>query len=117
MTSAFKRTVLLLGCGLCLLSACGRKKSPGSNPGGPAEASLPTVTNGVPGSGLVIAAGPNAAAELTAQVRRFLMEKRRPPRDLEELISAGYIQAVPAAPVGKKFVVDPKRATVTLVNS
>ncbi|MEW6305635.1 MAG: hypothetical protein AB1705_19320, partial [Verrucomicrobiota bacterium] len=39
-----------------------------------------------------------------------------PVKDLSELVRAGVIKAVPAAPPGKKFAIDPKTHKVVLVN-
>jgi competence protein ComGC len=55
-------------------------------------------------------------AELTQQLRRYSFEKRKLPENLDELVVAGYIKAVPPAPAGKKFAVDAKRAEVILVD-
>ncbi|MEW6305637.1 MAG: hypothetical protein AB1705_19330 [Verrucomicrobiota bacterium] len=39
-----------------------------------------------------------------------------PVKDLSELVRAGLIKAVPAAPPGKKFAIDPKTQKVVLMN-
>ena len=57
-----------------------------------------------------------ALGELTQAVRKYAVENRRVPASLNEVISAGYVKAMPAAPAGKKFVLNPKRMEVVLVN-
>ena len=57
-----------------------------------------------------------ALSALTQAVRKFTFERRQPPASLEELATAGYVQAVPPAPAGKKFVIDKKRMVVELAN-
>jgi competence protein ComGC len=55
-------------------------------------------------------------AELTKQVRRYSLEKRKLPEKMEDLVTAGYIKSVPPAPAGKKYAIDADRALVVLVN-
>jgi hypothetical protein len=44
--------------------------------------------------------------------------KAMPPvKDLSELVKAGIIKAVPAAPPGQQYVIDPKTQTVVLVSA
>lgn len=54
-------------------------------------------------------------ASLTDAVRKYSVEKRRVPADLNEVITAGYLQGVPPAPAGKKFAINSRRE-VELVN-
>ena len=46
--------------------------------------------------------------ELTQVVRKYGMEKQKVPKDLQELVAAGYLPQVPSAPAGKKFAIDAK---------
>ena len=62
------------------------------------------------------AQGSPELAELTQQLRRYSFEKHKLPESLDELVTAGYIKAVPPAPTGKKFAVDAKRAEVIVVD-
>jgi hypothetical protein len=55
-------------------------------------------------------------AQLTQALRKFGVERRQTPKSLDEIVSAGYLQRVPAAPAGKQFVIDPKHFQVVLVN-
>jgi hypothetical protein len=88
-------TVLVLCLGM-LTPFVGCGKNAGSTPS--AGASTPEV------------------AELTKQVRRYAFEKRQLPKAVEDLVTAGYIKAVPPAPAGKKYAISPDRAEVILVN-
>ena len=83
-------SLLLVGC--VLVTSCGKK-----------------VENGA-------ASGNPETVELTQQLRRYSFEKHKMPENLEELVTAGYLKAVPPAPTGKKYAVDTKRAEVILVN-
>lgn len=53
--------------------------------------------------------------KLTQAVRRYGIEQRRVPANLEEVFAQGYLEELPEAPVGKRFVID-KRLEVTLIN-
>jgi hypothetical protein len=44
--------------------------------------------------------------ELTQALRKYGAEKQRAPKNLNELVAAGYLPAVPAAPTGKVFAID-----------
>jgi hypothetical protein len=44
--------------------------------------------------------------QLTQALRKFAAEQRRVPKDLNELVTAGYLPELPAAPAGKKYVFD-----------
>lgn len=83
-------SLLLVGC--ILIASCGKKAESGAAQGSP------------------------ETAELTQQLRRYSFEKRKLPENLDELVAAGYLKAVPPAPTGKKYAVDTKRAEVILVN-
>src|SRR5688572_24143558 len=45
-------------------------------------------------------------AELTQVVRKYGAEKQRVPKDLNELVAAGYLPGIPAAPAGKGFAIN-----------
>lgn len=68
------------------------------------------------GAGADIPANTPETAELTKQVRRYSLEKRKLPQSLADLVTAGYIQSVPPAPTGKKYAIDADRAQVILVD-
>lgn len=46
----------------------------------------------------------------------FMINKERPPKDLQELVQTGYLKSMPVAPAGKKLVFDPSRGTIKLEN-
>ncbi|NBV21157.1 MAG: hypothetical protein EBS05_04440 [Proteobacteria bacterium] len=49
-------------------------------------------------------------------VQAWVMSKGSLPKDLEELVQAKMLNSVPAAPPGKRFVIDPKKGHVVLGN-
>lgn len=55
-------------------------------------------------------------ANLTQALRKYSIENRRVPANLNELVTAGYIASLPSPPPGKKFAINPKRMEVVLVN-
>jgi hypothetical protein len=104
---------------MALLVLCGCRKSDASltKPGAPASGS------GAPADSQPAGADPAAVSEtdlsgvlagLTQAVRKYSFEKQRSPRNLEELVTAGYLAAVPVPPAGKTFTIDEKKSRVTL---
>jgi hypothetical protein len=53
--------------------------------------------------------------ELTQSVRKFSVEQRQAPRNLEDLVAKGYLDRVPPAPDGRQFVIT-KNLQVQLAN-
>jgi hypothetical protein len=51
-------------------------------------------------------------SELTQAVRKYSAEQRTVPKSLDELVSAGYLKQLPAAPAGKNFVIEPRELKV-----
>ncbi|MFO1513953.1 MAG: hypothetical protein U1F83_13720 [Verrucomicrobiota bacterium] len=51
---------------------------------------------------------------LTHLVRRYSVEQQQVPKNLIDLVSLKYLETVPAAPPGQKFVIDRKRVEVRL---
>ena len=49
--------------------------------------------------------------------RRFFVEQKRFARDLEELVAMGYMPKLPTPPPGKKYVINQRSATISLVDS
>lgn len=106
---------------LCL-AGCGKRA--GSAPPAPVSATQPGPG---PEAGDATAAAPSAPAsgsqadltaalgELTQALRKFSFEQRRVPKDISEVISAGYVKNVPQPPAGKKFGIDAKSVSVILV--
>jgi hypothetical protein len=65
----------------------------------------------------IMPAGPDPApmlAQLTQVLRRFSAEHRQVPKSLNELVAAGYLTALPNAPAGKQFAIEPRRLEVIL---
>lgn len=44
--------------------------------------------------------------DLTQLVRKYSVEQRQAPKNLDELVAKGYLSQVPEAPAGKKFAID-----------
>jgi hypothetical protein len=53
--------------------------------------------------------------EETRFVRRYAFEKRQVPKAVEDLVTAGYLKAVPPPPAGMKYAIDEQKAVVVLV--
>jgi competence protein ComGC len=88
------------------MPACGKSNS-GASSGTPSAAG----TAGAPSADQVAA----TIADLTQAVRKFAVEQRQVPQTLDELVAKGYVNRIPAAPQGKKFVID-KNLQVHLAN-
>ena len=52
--------------------------------------------------------------QLTRLIRRFSVEQQQVPKDLAELVTLKYLEVVPTAPTGKKFVIDRRKVEVRL---
>ena len=87
-----------LGC-LLLATGCGKKEDnkPAPIPGVSAETEATLST-------------------LTTAARKYAKEKQQIPASLDQLVSAGYLQSIPAASAGKKFVLDSRRVIVVLAD-
>ena len=87
----------------------------GQPPTNPAEAATATAQSVVaPGS---VGGNPTADLDaLTQALRKYSIEHRSVPRTFAEMIAAGYVKNLPAAPPGKKFEIDPKTSRVILIN-
>jgi hypothetical protein len=48
--------------------------------------------------------------------RRFLQEQKRPARDLDELITMGYMPPLPKLPPGKKYILNQRAASIQIVD-
>lgn len=51
---------------------------------------------------------------LTSLVRRYSVEQQQVPKDLDDLVALKYLEAIPLAPPGQKFVIDRKGVEVRL---
>ncbi len=54
-------------------------------------------------------------AQVQQALQHFQMSEERWPRDLNELVKAGFLAAVPVAPAGQKLVYDPATGAVRFV--
>lgn len=99
------RLVVLLTVGLITLvlpTGCNRKKKlePSALP-----APLPSTAT----------TPEQAVAEINKSLELWTFQRNQPPKDLNELVTAGYLQRLPAPPAGKKFAFDPVKMRVQLV--
>ena len=56
-----------------------------------------------------------AVAELNKGLELWTFQRNQPPKDLNELVTAGFLQRLPTPPAGKKFAFDPVKMRVQLV--
>ena len=54
-------------------------------------------------------------ASLTSAIQLFNAQEERLPRDLNELVTKGYIQAVPTPPAGSRFQYNPQTGDLKIV--
>jgi len=85
--------------GLCLATGCGKKDENKSAP-------MPGVSAEVQ----------TTLTQLTDAARKYNLEKRQPPMSLQDVVAAGYLKEIPAAPPGKRFVLNPRQVVVTLAD-
>jgi hypothetical protein len=90
------------------LVACAKEAD--SPEAAPAEPLISAPTT-LPGAAAANAAPDTAvadarAAELTQIVRKYAAERQRAPKDFQEIVAAGYLPSAPAAPAGKKYIID-----------
>lgn len=99
-----KTFAVLLTIAAVTLVGCRRK---------PAAPDPSSSTAPVPGQ------APGAASDITADPNMafgtFLMAKGRMPTNMQEMVTEKFLRAVPPAPPGKKYVIDPKAGRVVLV--
>lgn len=100
----FLRLFVLLAIVIPLIG-CGHEGSPKSvPPAGGAETSAAGDTQEQDLTAIL--------SELTQAVRKYSAEQRNVPKSLEELVSAGYLKQLPAAPAGKAFAIDTRELKV-----
>jgi len=103
---------LLAGCGDKPASTDAKDPTPPAAPAGPRE---PKAADSNAPAGAV--ADEQALLDhLTQTLRKFSAEKQRVPTQLNELVTAGYLPSLPAAPAGKQFTINPKRVEVILAD-
>ena len=115
-------TRLTIMCGLALLlTGCGRKTDAPPPPQPEAHAPVPVavsaVSNSTPPAALPLPPAANLDAELaqlTRELRKWIVRHQRPPSSFEEFTANAPFQ-VPAPPAGKKFAIS-KQMRVVVVN-
>ncbi|HEU5070948.1 MAG TPA: hypothetical protein VFV96_11135 [Verrucomicrobiae bacterium] len=110
---------LALGGLLWLGVSCGKKPGPATAAG--PETNVRPVVSAAPANPVVVpatAAADSAAVleALTQAVRRYAVERQVRPRSLAEVVAAGYVSNLPAAPAGRRFEIDQRTSRVVLVN-
>jgi hypothetical protein len=91
---------------LLLVSAsvgCGKQPAPAA-PAGDASSAAADANSASDATGQAQIAA--QLSELTQTVRKYSAEHQRAPKSLDELVTAGYLSSIPAAPAGKKFVIN-----------
>ncbi|MGZ8898575.1 MAG: hypothetical protein ACXW3Z_00620 [Limisphaerales bacterium] len=107
------RIVLVAGLAMFFLAACSKQEEvPAPAAEEPSATVAPAATQ-VSDARVDDGTATALAAELTQVVRKYAAEKQRAPQSFEEIVAAGYLPRVPAAPRGQKFVID-KKLQVTL---
>ena len=116
-TAAISR---LLFCGLLLGAGCGKEpdatpKSPATPPAATAD---PVDASGLPPAP-VAAANPRPVvgvsesipadhfSQLSQALLTFRRDKKRAPKDWQELLATGYLKQMPKAPPGKRYTFNP----------
>ncbi len=94
------------------LTATDSKKAGGSppSPGAPVQPKedIPAAERLEPGT--------PAYDVLMQAIQSFSISNERPPANLDELVKARFLRAIPKAPEGKKFVYDPNTQSISIVS-
>ncbi len=103
MNPRFVLHLLVVGLlGFGLLTGCKRKQKSESTV---LPAPLPSTA----------ATPEEAVAEVNRALELWTFKRGQPPKDLNELVTAGFMQRLPTPPAGKKFAFDPAKMRVQLV--
>ncbi len=108
---------LLFMAALIWVAGCGKETPKGSSSGAPGSAeaiSSPSTPQTEPAAVRPVVVNETGdltlvLAQLTDAVRKYSVEKRRVPADLNEVIAAGYISGTPQVPAGKKYIINARR--------
>lgn len=99
-----KAVAVLMTIAAVTLAGCRRNSSaPQPTPGTAPESAQ------APGAATDLKEDPNIA------VGTFMMSNGRMPTNMQEMVTQKFLRAVPTAPPGKKYVIDPKVGRVVLV--
>lgn len=103
--------------GLLVLTGCGRDASGGNSEAKPTRnpAMAPLDYLSAQGQGKRRSENVVAMAQVQKALQEFQVTENRWPTDLQELVRAGLLAAVPAVPAGQKLVYDPANGTVRVV--
>ena len=113
--AALGQSVLLASA--WLLAGCDKPASQG-NPGarsGSSPATAPLDYLAAQGQAKKHSEKVISMAQVQQALQQFQAAEDRWPRDLQELVRAGFLAAVPAAPAGQRVVYDPTTGTVRMV--
>lgn len=103
-----KTCFVLLAVAAVALTGCRRKPKADADSADPSRSDAPR-----PGQS---AAGPmDLKEDPNMAFGSFVMTKGRMPTNLQEMVTAKFLRAVPPAPPGQKYVIDPKAGRVVLV--
>jgi hypothetical protein len=92
---------------LVFFVACSKdSKQEGAETAAPSAAQAPAAATESAATAIDANQVATTLAELTQAVRKYGAEKQRVPKDLNELVAAGYLPGVPTAPPGKKYAID-----------
>jgi len=131
------RPLLLLAVlAACSLAACGHKETPAAPPPSSPAATSVTVEQAVPeappppapatapapaaGEASDNSVGADLAntylADLQSIVDSYYAVTKKKPADFSQLVSAGFLQALPPAPAGKRYTIEPGSMKVKISN-
>lgn len=108
--------------GILVLAGCHRAtESPASEPQqAPAAPAAPAAGPAAPSApandGPTVAEADLGAVleEMTQALRKFSFERKRLPSSLDELVTAGYLGALPKAPAGRRFAIEPRETRIVV---
>jgi hypothetical protein len=104
------RTTAIAAASLVVAAAAGCRRSPNAAAG--TSQTPATVADG--SSPAAPADMSSALRDMTQALRRFSFEQKRFPTGVDELVTATYMPAPPAAPPGMRYVIDTKNVSVVL---
>ena len=103
--------MLALGCAGCSKS----NSTPGSAASSNSPLTAPIDYIGAQGRAKVHAGKVISTVQIEAAIRQFNAMEDRFPTGFDELVSQHYLQAMPEAPRGKRFVYNPQTGQIGLV--
>lgn len=122
-SARFFRNFAVCGVAVLLLGAgCGKKDSSKAKATNTVETTGNPLTAPVDYLGAVGKAKKTAektadSAALTQALQQFISAEGRKPKDLQELVTEGYLDRVPQAPRGMQFFYDPQSGQLRIVQT